>query len=156
MSWPRRLATRLEKFPPAHFSRKFTQVKPRFTLRGAASWHIRCKWCEEQLESTRSANLHMLRISTTKATARSRALHLEGQLAGPWIQELDLACKAILAVGPALTLDLREVSLIDRPGLALLASLRRRGVLLTHCSPFHTEQLRQASAIDQKITAPLP
>jgi hypothetical protein len=48
------------------------------------------------------------------------------------------------------------VSLIDRPGLALLADLSRRSVALVRCSPFQEEQLRQAAAIDHETTTTLP
>jgi ABC-type transporter Mla MlaB component len=98
----------------------------------------------------------MLRISTTESAENGPALRLEGQLAGPWIEELNHACEEILSTGRALTLDLGDVSLIDRPGLALLASLSRRAVVLVGCSPFHTEQLRQAAAIDHETTPTLP
>jgi ABC-type transporter Mla MlaB component len=102
------------------------------------------------------STLQMLRISTTESAENGPILRLEGQLAGPWIEELDCACEDILRAGRTLTLDLEDVSLIDRPGLALLASLSRRAVVLVGCSPFHTEQLRQAAATDHATTTTLP
>jgi ABC-type transporter Mla MlaB component len=98
----------------------------------------------------------MLRISSTESAENGPTLRLEGQLAGPWVEELDHACQDILSAGRTLTLDLGDVSLIDRPGLALLASLSRRAVVLVRCSPFHTEQLRQAAATNHEITTTLP
>ncbi len=92
----------------------------------------------------------MLRISNTESAENGAILRLEGQLSGPWIDELDHACADILTTGRTLTLDLGDVSLIDRPGLALLASLSYRAVALARCSAFHAEQIRQAGAIDHE------
>lgn len=88
----------------------------------------------------------MLRISTIESADHGTTLHLEGQLVGPWTTELDHACERALRARRHLTLDLADVSLIDRPGLALLASLSRRSVTFVGCSPFQEEQLRQAAA----------
>lgn len=88
----------------------------------------------------------MLRISSSETTADVVTLRLEGHLAGAWITELSETCDRILAAGQALALDLGDVSLIDRPGFDLLASLSHRAVSLVHCSPFQAEQLRQVSA----------
>jgi ABC-type transporter Mla MlaB component len=97
----------------------------------------------------------MLRISTIETAANAVTLRLEGQIAGPWTAELEAACERVLAAGLRLTLDLAEVSLIDRPALTLLAALTQRAVTLAHCSPFHAEQLKQA-ATGHEITAHRP
>jgi len=88
----------------------------------------------------------MLRISTTESVNGSATLRLEGHLAGAWIAELSDACERHFAAGRAVTLDLRDVSLIERAGVDLLVSLSRRAVVLVRCSPFQEEQLRQAVA----------
>ncbi len=98
----------------------------------------------------------MLRISVIESAENAATLHLEGQVAGLWIAELGDTCERLLTERRRLTLDLGDVSLIDRPGLALLASLSRRAVVLVGCSPFHTEQLRQAAATDHATTTTLP
>jgi ABC-type transporter Mla MlaB component len=86
----------------------------------------------------------MLRISNIESADNAATLRLEGQIAGPWTQELTAACERILATGRRLTLDLEDVSLIDRHALSVLSSLSRRAVVFQHCSPFHEEQLKQA------------
>ena len=91
----------------------------------------------------------MLRISNIESANGTETLRLEGQIAGAWIAELSDACERALSTGRTLALDLADVSLIDRPGLELLASLSRRAVSLVRCSPFHEEQLRQAAAAHQ-------
>jgi ABC-type transporter Mla MlaB component len=88
----------------------------------------------------------MLRISTNVSEGKNViTLRVEGQIVGAWISELDKACERTLAGGHQLILDLGDVSLIDRRGVTLLASLSRQAVALVRCSPFQEEQLRLAS-----------
>ena len=65
----------------------------------------------------------MLRISIDESEGNVVTLRLEGQIIGAWISELSIACERMLTPGRTVTLDLGDVSLIDRPGLTLLASL---------------------------------
>jgi ABC-type transporter Mla MlaB component len=94
----------------------------------------------------------MLRISATTFADNSTTLRLEGHLAGAWIAELRETCDRMLSAGRKVTLDLGDVSLIERSGLDLLASLSRRSVALVRCSPFQEEQLRQAAGSSSKTT----
>ncbi len=97
----------------------------------------------------------MLRISIASPAEDAATLRLEGHLAGAWVGELRSMCDRLLTAGQRVTLDLNGVSLIDRPGIDLLASLSRRSVLLAHCSPFQEEQLRQAiEAMSSTTTHP--
>lgn len=98
----------------------------------------------------------MLRISVIESAENAATLHLEGQVAGLWTAELGDACERLLTTHHSLTLDLGDVSLIDRPGLALLAALSRRSVALVRCSPFQEEQLRQTAATNHESTTTLP
>jgi ABC-type transporter Mla MlaB component len=88
----------------------------------------------------------MLRISINESEGNVVTLRLEGQLVGAWISELDEACERMLTAGCKVAIDLGDVSLIDRPGVALLASLSNQAVELVRCSPFQEEQLRLASS----------
>ena len=88
----------------------------------------------------------MLRISINESEGNVVTLRLEGQIAGAWISELSGACERMLTAGRTVTLDLGDVSLIDRPGLTLLASLLQRGIALKRCSPFQEAQLGLASS----------
>lgn len=88
----------------------------------------------------------MLRISLNESEGNVVTLRLEGQIVGAWISELDEACKRMLSAGHKVILDLGDVSLIDRRGLALLASLSQQAVKLVGGSPFQEEQLRLASS----------
>lgn len=84
----------------------------------------------------------MLKISIAESKGRNSTLHLEGQLIGPWVKELDDACKTITSRGCRLKLDLADVAFIDREGALLLASLKSRSITLVACSPYVGEQLR--------------
>jgi anti-anti-sigma regulatory factor len=85
----------------------------------------------------------MLRIAHVKADeSRRRVLRLEGRVVGPWVEELRRSCDWALAAAPGLTLDLAGVTFADRTGVALLRSLRGRGVALANCSAFLAAQLK--------------
>jgi hypothetical protein len=83
----------------------------------------------------------VLKIVTVEREASQAVLQLEGQVIGPWIDELRHTCDRLLA-SRTLTLDLAHVSFVERRGVELLRGLRARGVPLLHCSPFVAEQLK--------------
>lgn len=84
----------------------------------------------------------MLKIAFVEASNGLQTLSLEGHLIGPWVEELRRLSEPILAGGGELTLDLSEVSFVDRNGVELLQSLRQRHVALVNCSHFVAELLR--------------
>lgn len=83
----------------------------------------------------------MLKIVLLEPTTNGALLHLEGQIIGPWVDELERTCDGLLATRPV-TLDLTDVSFVERRGVHLLRGLGTRGVPLLHCSPFVAEQLK--------------
>lgn len=83
----------------------------------------------------------MLKIVTVDPGTSQAVLQLEGQLIGPWVDELRRTCDRLLD-GRAVTLDLSGVSFVERRGVELLRALGARGVPLLHCSPFVAEQLK--------------
>jgi hypothetical protein len=84
----------------------------------------------------------MLRISRSDSEG-AVLLRLEGQLAGPWLRELETACAEAARGGGSVVLDLGDLSLADRAGFELLNRLADSSVTLRGCSPFQEEQLRQ-------------
>ena len=84
----------------------------------------------------------MLRITKGDAQDGAPMLCLEGQVIGPWLAEVKRCCEVVLASASRLTLDLANVSFIDREGLTLFRELIDRRVTLANCSPFVAEQLR--------------
>lgn len=70
------------------------------------------------------------------------AFRLEGQITGPWVEELRTACLDAIGRGAAsVRLDLRGVTFIDFEGLELLRDLRDR-VVVTRSSLFAAAQLK--------------
>ncbi len=85
----------------------------------------------------------MLRIAQLERTPRHQTLRLEGQVVGPWVEELRRSCEQILEAGGAVILDLTDVSFMDREGVALVRALVDRQVTLINSSPFVAEQLKE-------------
>lgn len=94
----------------------------------------------------------MLRITggtSANGTTRGEALRLEGQVAGPWVEELRRVCNELTGMSGAaarpLVLDLTNVSFVDANGVALFRELTTRLVSLTNCSVFVAEQLKEVT-----------
>ncbi len=84
----------------------------------------------------------MLRISRDDMNNRSVSLRLEGKMTGPWVDETDRICEAIIGSGQRLRIDLSQVTFVDRAGVKLLGRLKKRNAVLDHCSPLLRAQLR--------------
>jgi len=84
----------------------------------------------------------MLKISQLEPVSHAVILRLEGRVVGPWLTELQNSCENVLAAGRSLKLHLGDVEFMDAHGVALLSSLRSRGVSLLECPPFAAAQLK--------------
>ena len=84
----------------------------------------------------------MLKIVLVENSNGPAILALDGQIIGPWVDELERVCEPMLASGRGLGLDLSNVSFLSREGVRLLSTLRDRQVSLLHCSGFVAEQLK--------------
>ena len=84
----------------------------------------------------------MLRIELLDRKDGTTTLELAGRIAGPWVDELSRSCERALAFGGTLSVDLGQVSFVDRYGVHFLQRLRARDVALINCSPFVAEQLK--------------
>jgi anti-anti-sigma regulatory factor len=69
----------------------------------------------------------MLRITTTETENRPR-LVLQGQLAGPWVAELQSSWDAIRGAGQKSIVDLTDVTFIDEEGARVLCAMKSAGV----------------------------
>src|SRR5438094_3550842 len=83
----------------------------------------------------------MMRITRVPGTGVAR-LHVEGRLMGDGVGELAASCEAYLAARQPLLLDVADVTFVDREGLDLLEAVVGRGAVLTRCSPFLDDLLR--------------
>jgi ABC-type transporter Mla MlaB component len=71
-------------------------------------------------------------------------LKLEGKLLEPWIEELCRAWANAEGRGGHVELDLTDVSYVDAAGRNILCGLVQRGALLSGCSAFVAELLRES------------
>ncbi len=85
----------------------------------------------------------MLRITEKAVSDGNATLSLEGRVVGPWVVEVRRVCEGF--VGCKLSLDLAEVSFIDREGVTLFQDLQKCHVSLLNCSAFLLEQLKAGS-----------
>lgn len=85
----------------------------------------------------------MLKIAQLERTPGRQTLRLEGQVVGPWVEELRRSCERVLEAGAAVTIDLSDVSFLDREGVALVRALTNRQVTIINSSPFVAEQLKE-------------
>jgi ABC-type transporter Mla MlaB component len=88
----------------------------------------------------------MLRISKPEPVDDAVTLRLEGRVVGAWVMELRESCEKVLAAGWPLKLHLAQVEFADANGVALLSSLRSRGVDFVECLPFMEAQLKGLEA----------
>ena len=88
----------------------------------------------------------MLRILAEGLPDQDVTLRLDGLVAGRWVEVLRESCEVALNRGVRLTLDLANVSFVDREGGALLRSLRERQVDVVNASLFVAEQIRRAAS----------
>lgn len=108
-----------------------------------ASWHGHCKEGAEHALPCAERFIAMLKISIIHTAEESALLRLEGHLAGAWIAELRESCERLKEERRSISLDLGEVSLIERAGFELLADLAGRGVTIARASAFQLAQLAE-------------
>jgi anti-anti-sigma regulatory factor len=85
----------------------------------------------------------MLKITESASADGTVMLNLEGQINGPWLEEVRRCCDRVMATDRRLSLDLTNVSFVDRDAIVLFRELKDREVRITNCSPFVAEQLRE-------------
>ena len=84
----------------------------------------------------------MLKISyESHSSPTDVVLRLEGQVAGRWVAELRRVYDERRSGAAALTIDLKNVTFIDRESLALFDEIYP-DVTLVNCSLFAAEQLK--------------
>jgi anti-anti-sigma factor len=95
----------------------------------------------------------MLKISQLSGSDHEVILRVEGQVLGPWVDELRRICAEAVsrntAGTPQLVLDLAGVSFLDANGIALLRQLVTGRVSITNYSMFIAEQLKEVSDVDR-------
>ncbi len=87
----------------------------------------------------------MLKISIISDSDQAIQFQLEGNLAGPWVEELRSLSDEALSQQKAVSLDLEKVRFVDPHGVGLLRDLARRHVSQVNCSQFVSQQLKEAA-----------
>ena len=95
----------------------------------------------------------MLRV-TTSQNDNLVELRIEGELTQSTTQEVERLCRSYLSEGRKLALQLAGATFADRAGTALLRDLKKRGVMLTECSGFFSELLRDSPDLRLSLSAP--
>ena len=87
----------------------------------------------------------MLKISIISDSDQAIQYQLEGNLVGPWVEELQRLSDEALSHQKAVSLDLEKVWFVDPRGVALLRDLARKQVSQVNCSQFVTQQLKEVA-----------
>ena len=85
----------------------------------------------------------MLKISVANDSGQAVQFQLEGNLAGPWVEELRRLADDALSQEKAVSLDLHGVRFVDTQGVALLRELSRRRISQVNCSQFVIQQMKE-------------
>lgn len=83
----------------------------------------------------------MLRISKMRPNGPTTTFRLEGQLVGPWVDELKRVCEPLIKHSCGFALDLTDVAFVDEGGVTALIDLYAQGAKLLNASPFVEAQL---------------
>jgi hypothetical protein len=87
----------------------------------------------------------MLKVSVANAAGEEISFRLDGQITGLWVELLRGLCEATLQKGARIILEMKNVSFVDRDGIALLRSLAGRRVEILNALPFIAEQIAKAA-----------
>jgi len=87
----------------------------------------------------------VLRISIIHRADEGIQFQLEGKLIGPWVEELRRLSDQALSQQQVISLDLEKVWFIDPQGVELLRDLAKKRVTQVNCSPFVSQQLKEAA-----------
>lgn len=73
----------------------------------------------------------MLRITQVSEDSDQVCLKVEGRVIGDWVDELDRTCGSCLSQSRQITLDMSDVTYIDRQGVETLKRILGKNVRLT-------------------------
>jgi hypothetical protein len=83
----------------------------------------------------------MLMLTRSEGSDLIHTLKLEGKLVGPWIGELESACRGYQLPAERVCLDLCDLTFVDAAGARFLQNLIRDGATVIACSGFVAEML---------------
>ena len=83
----------------------------------------------------------MLKITMIESTEGVVRIRVDGQIKGEGVKLFQRTCKAELENGLRLTVDLQNVSFVDRDGVTVLRALKQFNVQFLNAPLFVTEQI---------------
>jgi ABC-type transporter Mla MlaB component len=93
----------------------------------------------------------MFRVSKAEEPSRT-IITIDGQLSGDYIAVVETCCDQAISAGKAVHLFLRDVSMVDQAGRALLCRLAARGVRMLASGVYTSYLIR---ALKPSGTGPL-
>jgi ABC-type transporter Mla MlaB component len=85
----------------------------------------------------------MLKITRVGSLDQEVTLQLDGRMSGSGVELVRQSAESVLAEGARLTLDLQSIYFIDSEGVALMKTLKDRGVRDVNASLFVAEQIKK-------------
>jgi ABC-type transporter Mla MlaB component len=101
-------------------------------------WHRHCF-----TQGVGGRKTQVLRISVASDSSQAIQFRLEGNLAGPWVEELRKLTDEALTQKKVVSLDLHGVRFVDTQGVALLREFSRRRISQMNCSQFVIQQMKE-------------
>jgi hypothetical protein len=101
-------------------------------------WHVVCL-----LLHHRHFEGSMLRLTRTTRLPHEVVLVLDGQIVAEWVELLEDECLELLTSEQKLSLDLANVTYVDRRGARLLRRMASRAVPLINCPPLVDELIKE-------------
>jgi hypothetical protein len=88
----------------------------------------------------------MLKISTIESMDGMMKIRIDGQISGEGVMLLHKTCTAYLDQGLQLSVDLQNVSFVDRDGITMVRKLKEYKVEFSNAPPFIAEQIRKSNS----------
>lgn len=85
----------------------------------------------------------MLRLTRTGRHPYEVILKAEGQIVAEWVGLLEAECLDLLGSDRQVSLDLGDVTYLDRRAVRLLRRLAEQRITIINCSPLVEELLRE-------------
>lgn len=87
----------------------------------------------------------MVRCTVVEAAGRIPMLLVEGRLVGDWGQVLEAEVERLIGIHQCLSLDLTDVTIVDRAAVATLRRLQAKGVNVEQGSSLIRELLKEGA-----------
>ncbi len=85
----------------------------------------------------------MLRLTRTAQNGSDVVLKAEGQIVAEWVALLEAECRELLGAKRKVTLDLADVTYLDRRAVLVIRELTQGSLDLVNCPPLVEELLTE-------------